>query len=193
MPAIKANQVRKGNILVFDGELFVVTDYEFRKPGKGASFNQIKCKNHRTGSQKSMRLSSDETVERAFLERRPCSFSYMEGENYVFMDDENYEQYFLSSLLCADTMKFVRENQTISVTFFEGEAISLDLPSSVILKVTEAEQAVKGDSVTNDKKAAVCETGLNVRVPMFIEAGDWIKVGTENGEFLSRAKEADAT
>ncbi len=191
MPAINANKIRKGNVLVIDDELYVVTDYEFRKPGKGSSFNQIKCKNHSTGSQKAMRLSSDETVERAYLDRRSCTFSYMDGENYVFMDDENYEQYFLSAELCQESMGFVRENQSIQVTFYEGAAISLELPTSVILKVTEAEQAVKGDSVTNDKKGAVCETGLKVRVPMFIVADEYIKVNTETGDFLSRAKEED--
>ncbi|MDP6940562.1 MAG: elongation factor P [Planctomycetota bacterium] len=189
--SIKANQARKGQVLVIDGELFVITDFEHRKPGKGPAFNQIKCKHYKTGQQKQMRMSSDETLETAFLERRKCTFSYMEGERYVFMDNENYEQYFLEGDLCAGSMKFVRENQSITVTFYQDNPINLDLPGSVILQIKEAEQAVKGDSVTNDKKAATCETGLEIRVPMYIEAGEWVKVNTENGEFLSRAKEED--
>jgi len=189
--SIKANQVRKGQVLVLDGELFVVTEFEHRKPGKGPAFNQIKCKNHRTGAQKQMRLSSDETVEQAFMERRPCAFSYMDGEQYVFMDNENFEQYFLDEALCAEAMGYVRENQTINITFYEGNPVSLELPSSVTLLVTEAEQAVKGDSVTNDKKNAVCETGLNIRVPMYIEAGETVKINTETGEFLARVKEGN--
>ncbi|MFK5955536.1 MAG: elongation factor P [Planctomycetota bacterium] len=191
MPTIKANQVRKGNVLVLDGSLWVVTDYEFRKPGKGGSFNQIKCKHHQTGQQKAMRMTSDETLERAHLDRRKATFSYMEGESYVFMDDENFEQYFLGAELVSESMKYVRENQSISLTFFEGTAISIDLPSAVILIVKEAEMSAKGDTVTSDKKGAVCETGLEVRVPGYITAGEYIKVNTETGDFLSRAKEED--
>lgn len=191
MPTIKANQVRKGNVLVIDGSLWVVTAYEFRKPGKGGSFNQIKCKHHQTGQQKAMRMTSDETLERAHLDRRKATFSYMEGASYVFMDDENFEQYFLGAELVEESMKFVRENQSISLTFFEDVAISIDLPAAVILIVKEAEASAKGDTVTSEKKGAVTETGLELKVPGYITAGEFIKVNTENGEFLSRAKEED--
>ncbi|MFT7516848.1 MAG: elongation factor P [Myxococcota bacterium] len=191
MVTIKANQCRKGQILVIDNELWVVTDYEFRKPGKGSSFNQIKLKKHGTGQQKSMRLSSDETLDRAHLDKRPCTFSYMEGEAYVFMDSENYEQYFLEADMVGDTMKFVRDNQEIFLTFFETIPVAIDLPTVVILKITEAEMSAKGNTVTSDKKRAVCETGLEVKVPPFVDAGEFIKVSTETGEFMSRAKEDD--
>lgn len=191
MPTIKANQIRKGQILLIDNALWVVTDYEFRKPGKGGSFNQIKCKHHQTGQSKQMRMTSDETVERAHLDKRGSTFLYMDGDNYVFMDSENYEQYFLGAELVAEAMKFVRENQPISLTFFEGTAISIDLPAAVILKVKEAEVSAKGDTVTSEKKGAVCETGLEVRVPGYITEGEFIKINTETGDFLSRAKEED--
>jgi elongation factor P len=191
MVTIKANQCRKGQILVIEGELWVVTDYEFRKPGKGSSFNQIKLKKHGTGQQKSMRMSSDETLERAHLDKRACTFSYMEGESFVFMDAESYEQYFLEADMVGDTMKFVRDNQEIFLTFFESAPVAIDLPVAVILLVTEAEMAAKGNTVTQDKKRAVCETGLEVRVPPFVDAGEYIKVSTETGEFVSRAKEED--
>jgi elongation factor P len=191
MVTIKANQCRKGQILVIEDELWVVTDYEFRKPGKGSSFNQIKLKKHGTGQQKSMRMSSDETLERAHLDKRACTFSYMEGESFVFMDAESYEQYFLEADMVGDTMKFVRDNQEIFLTFFESAPVAIDLPVAVILLVTEAEMAAKGNTVTQDKKRAVCETGLEVRVPPFVDAGEYIKVSTETGEFVSRAKEED--
>ena len=191
MVTIKANQCRKGQILVIEDELWVVTDYEFRKPGKGSSFNQIKLKKHGTGQQKSMRMSSDETLERAHLDKRACTFSYMEGDSFVFMDAESYEQYFLEADMVGDTMKFVRDNQEIFLTFFESAPVAIDLPVAVILLVTEAEMAAKGNTVTQDKKRAVCETGLEVRVPPFVDAGEYIKVSTETGEFVSRAKEED--
>ncbi|NQU48421.1 MAG: elongation factor P [Planctomycetes bacterium] len=192
MPNVKANQVRKGQVLVIDGGLFVVTDHEFRKPGKGSSFNQIKCKQMHTGTFKSMRLSTDEVVEVAFLETRPCNYSYAEGDKFVFMDKENYEQYFLGADLVGDKMKFVRDNQEVNVTFYEGAALSLELPTHVILQITEAEFSAKGDSVTNDKKGAVCETGLAVRVPTYIVSGEWIKVQTDSGDFLGRAEDPGA-
>ena len=191
MATIKANQCRKGQILVIENELWVVTDYEFRKPGKGSSFNQIKLKHHETGQQKSMRMSSDETLERAHLEKRACTFSYMDGEAYVFMDSENYEQYHLSPDLVEAAMKFVRDNQEIYLTFFESNPVAIELPTAVILKITEAEMAVKGNTVNADKKKAVCETGLEVKVPPFIETGEWVKVSTETGEFISRAKKEE--
>ncbi len=189
---IKATQIRKGQVLVLDGELFLVTDFEHIAPGNWRAINQVKCKHLTTGTTKQMRLGSDETVELAYLDRRTCMFSYMDGDNYVFMDNENYEQYFLGAEIVGEAMKYVKENQAVTVTFFEGKAISIDLPSSVVMLVKEAEMAVKGDSVTNDKKGAVTETGLAIRVPMYIEAGEYVKISTENGDFLGRAKAEDA-
>jgi elongation factor P len=189
---IKATQIRKGQVLVLEGELYLVTDFEHIAPGNWRAINQVKCKHLVTGNTKQMRLGSDETVELAYLDRRSCAFSYMDGDNYVFMDNENYEQYFLGADVVGEAMKFVKENQAVTVTFFEGKAISIDLPSAVVLLVTEAEMAVKGDSVTNDKKGAVTETGLEIRVPMYIEAGEYVKVSTENGDFLGRAKAEEA-
>ena len=188
---IKANQIRKGMILVLDGDLFQVTDFEHRKPGKGPAFNQIRCKHHRTGAKKVMKLSSDEDVEQAFLERRACNFSYMDGPNPVFMDAENFEQYSLEPALSETAMPFVRDNQKVDITFYEGEPIAIELPGSVVLKVAEAEIAARGDTVTNDKKRAVCDTGLKIRVPNYIEVGERVKISTETGEFLARASEED--
>lgn len=189
---IKATQIRKGQILILEGELFLVTDFEHIAPGNWRAINQVKCKHLTTGTVKQMRLGSDETVEIAYLDRRPCLFSYMDGDNYVFMDSENFEQYFLGADLVGDAMKYVKENQSLTLTFFEGKAISIDLPSAVVLQVKEAEIAIKGDSVTNDKKGAVTETGLQIRVPMYIVAGEYVKISTENGEFLGRAKAEEA-
>jgi elongation factor P len=115
----------------------------------------------------------------------------MEGDSFVFMDSENYEQYFLEPEMVGDSMKFVRDNQEIFLTFFESAPVAIDLPTVVILKVTEAEMSAKGNTVTQDKKRAVCETGLEIKVPPFVDADEYIKVSTETGEFMSRAKEED--
>jgi elongation factor P len=192
MANIKATNIRKGQVLVFDGELFVVTDYEHRKPGKGPAFNQVVCKHYRTGTQKRMKLSSDDVVNQAYLESKDCTYSFPEGDRFVFMDSNSYEQYYLDAGLVGDQMKFVKDNQSVVITFFEGNPITLILPNAVILEVAEAEISAKGDTVTNDKKGAVCQTGLEVRVPAYIVAGEIIKVNTETGEFLGRAKKDEA-
>ena len=139
-----------------------------------------------------MKMSTDETLEVAFLSTRPCTYSYPEGESHVFMDKENFELYYLNADLVGDKMKFVRDNQEVAVTFHEETPISVELPAHVVLQVTEAEIAAKGDTVSNDKKGAVCETGLAVRVPPYIESGEWIKIHTDTGDFLSRADGPEA-
>lgn len=186
--SLKANEIRKGKVLVFDGELFVVTHHEHRKPGKGSAFNQIKCKHFKTGVQKQMKMSSDQTVEEAYLDKKDCEYLYQDGEAFVFMDQSDYEQYSVPTAVVEDQMVFVKPNQTVLLTFFQGNPVNLDLPASVTLQVAEAEMAVKGDSVTSDKKNATLETGLAVKVPMYIEAGEFVKVSTETGEFQARAK-----
>jgi elongation factor P len=191
MTNIRANKARKGNILILDGELFVVTSHEFRKPGKGSSFNQIKLKHHSTGAQKALRLSSDETLELAYLDRRQATYSYKEGENYVFMDCENYEQYFLTPSLVDEAMPYVRENQQVGVTLYEGNPLTVELPTTVVLQITEAEIGARGDTVTNDKVKAVAETGLELKVPPYITTGEYVKISTETGEFQARAKAED--
>ena len=188
MATIKANQVRKGQILILDGDLFLVTDFEHIAPGNWRAMNQIKCKSVASGQVKQMRMGSDETVETAFLDRRPCTYSFEDGDNLVFMDSENFEQHYLQREFIGDAMKFVRDNQEISITFHEGTPVSIELPTSVVLKVAEAEVSARGDTVSNDKKRAVTDTGLEVKVPPFIEAGEYIKVHTESGDFLGRAK-----
>ena len=115
----------------------------------------------------------------------------MDGEAYVFMDSENYEQYHLNPELVENAMKFVRDNQEIHLTFFESNPVAIELPAAVILQIKEAEMAAKGNTVNADKKKAICETGLEVKVPPFIETGEWVKISTETGEFLSRAKKEE--
>ncbi|TAH38612.1 MAG: elongation factor P [Planctomycetota bacterium] len=188
---IKATEIRKGQILLIEGGLWLVTDFEHIAPGNWRAINQVKCKNLTTGSTKQMRLGSSEVVELAYLEKRPCTYLYKEGDHFVFMDSQNYEQHHLGADVVGESMQYVRDNQEVLVTFHDGRPISVDLPSAVVLQVKEAEIGVKGDSVTNSTKGAVLETGLAVRVPMHINAGDYVKISTENGEFLGRTKGED--
>lgn len=188
---IKATEIRKGQILLIEGGLWLVTDFEHIAPGNWRAINQVKCKNLTTGSTKQMRLGSSEVVDLAYLEKRPCTYLYKEGDHFVFMDTQNYEQHHLGADVVGEAMQYVRDNQEVLVTFHDGTPISVDLPAAVVLLVKEAEIGVKGDSVTNSTKGAVLETGRALRVPMHINAGDYVKVSTETGEFLGRTKAED--
>lgn len=188
MATVKANQVRVGNVLIIEGDLFIVTAFEHIAPGNWRAINQIRCKSLATGNAKQLRLGSDEIMELAYLEKRPCTFSYMEGDRYVFMDAENFEQYFLSVDMVSEAMKYVRDNSKVTITLHEGVPISIELPASVVLKVTESEVSARGDTVTSDKKKAVVETGIEIKVPQFIAVGEYIRISTDTNEFLGRAK-----
>lgn len=188
MATVKANQVRVGNVLIIENELFIVTNFEHIAPGNWRAINQIRCKNLQSGTTKQLRLGSDEIMELAYLEKRPSTFSYMEGDRYVFMDAENFEQYFLSVDMVSEAMKYVRDNSKVTITLHEGVPISIELPPAVVLKVTEAEVSARGDTVTSDKKKAIVETGIEIKVPQFISVGEYVRISTDTNEFLGRAK-----
>ena len=185
---VKATEIRKGQVLEQNGDLLLITEYEHRTPGNLRSVVQIKTKNLSTGQAGSMRLSGSDNVDLAFLDRRKAEYLYRESNgDYVFMDGESYEQFPLSTDMVGDKMGFVKENTTCEVTFHGTTPIDLALPNSVVLEVTEAEAAVKGNTATNVKKDAVLETGLKVKVPMHIGVGEQVKISTETGDFLGRA------
>ncbi len=186
---VKATEIRKGQVIEKDGDLLLVTDYDHRTPGNLRSIINIKTRSLTSGQANSMRLSSSDTLEVAFLDRRKAEYLYREGTgDYVFMDGETYEQFHLTQDLVGDKMGFVKENDTIEVTFHEGTPIGVELPSSVVLRVTEAEEAVKGNTASSVKKEAVLETGLSIKVPMHIKVGEEVKVSTDTGEFQGRDK-----
>ena len=186
---IRATEIRKGQVLLLEGELFLVTDREYIAPGNWRAINQIKLKHLTTGNTKQIRMGSGETVELAYLDRRTCTFSYMDGEHYVFMDSENYEQIHLSKDLVGDDMPYVRLNSTVKVTLHEGTPINVELPSSVVLEVTQTDPGFRGDTATNVTKPATLETGLEVRVPPYVTDGEKVKIDTRTGDFLERSNE----
>ncbi len=184
---VRATELRKGTVLKKDNDLLLITDYTHLTPGKGQAIIHIKTKSLLTGTTGAIRSGSGESFETAYLDRRKCQYLYREGESgFVFMDEETYDQFNLSPDLVAEHMGYVKESTSIDVTFHEGTAIGVDLPASVELEVTEAEAAVKGNTATNVKKNAVVETGMQVRVPMHISAGDVIKISTDSGDFQGR-------
>jgi elongation factor P len=184
---VKATEVRKGQVIEKDGDLHVITDYEHKTPGNLRAIIQIKTKSLTTGSTSQLRLGSNDMLEVAFLDRKKCTYLYREGTgDFVFMDTETFDQFPLTEELVGPKMGFVVENATIEVTFYQGRAIGIELPASVVLAIKETEQVVRGNTATNVKKDAVLETGLAIKVPPHIQVGDQVKVSTETGEFQGR-------
>ncbi|MFT7618020.1 MAG: elongation factor P [Planctomycetota bacterium] len=184
----RATEIRKGNILDIDGDLWQVVKYHHHTPGNLRAIITMKCKSLSTGGWKHIRAGSGDNFEVAFLEKRKCQYLYKdEGSGvYVFMDQKNYEQYELQHDVVGDDMPYVVENYEADVTFHGEKAIGLDLPASVTLVVTEAEPGSKGNTVSNLFKKAVVETGLDIKVPLHIGVGERVKISTETGEFQGR-------
>jgi elongation factor P len=181
-----ATDIRKGTVLILDGELYVCTDFQHSTPGNLRAKVQTKLRNLQTGSTIQRRFGSTDRVEIAFLDKRPCEYLYKDGTNFVFMDTQTYEQYYISEEQVGDQMPYIVANAVVQVTFHEKTAIAVELPASVELEVTHTEPGVKGDTVSNVFKPATLETGLEVKVPNHIGVGDVIRVSTQTGEFQGR-------
>ncbi|MFT4537843.1 MAG: elongation factor P [Planctomycetota bacterium] len=185
---LKATELRKGNVLLKDGQLLVITDYSHSTPGNWRAIIQVKVKNLLTGQATSFRPAAGDAFETAYLDRKKCQYLYREANGeYVFMDEETFEQIPLAPDSVSETMNFVKESDVVEITFHETTAIGIEVPPQVVLEVTESEMAVKGNSATNVKKDAVLETGHKIKVPLHIDVGEKIKVNTETGEFMGRA------
>lgn len=186
---MKAVDLRPGYACRFDGKLYVIAKYEHRTPGNLRAFIQIKIRDVYTGQYLEKRLSSTDEVDTTSLDRRTMEFLYPEGDSFVFMDSENFEQYTIHKDVCGDTMGYLRPNAQSIVLMHEGNPIAIELPSSVELTVTETEPGVKNATATNVMKEATLETGMKTRVPQFISQGEVVKISTADGSYLSRAKE----
>jgi elongation factor P len=183
---IDANALRKGVTFTIDGELYKVTDYHHHKPGRGLATIRVKAVNLRTGSNIEKTFSSSEKVEDVRLEYHTAQYLYTDGTDFHFMDTESYEQPMIPGPIIGDAAYYLIENMEVKLTFYEGEVLDIDLPTSVELEVVRAEPAVRGDTATGVNKKVETQTGLEVSVPAFIEAGDVIKVDTRTGEYLTR-------
>jgi len=169
-----------------DGEIYEVIDFQHVKPGKGAAFVRSKLKNLRTGAVIDRTFRAGEKVPRAHLDRREMQYLYRDGNSFVFMDNETYDQISLSEEQLGENVKFLKENMNIYLLTHEGQIIGVELPNFVELKVVDTEPGVRGDTAAGGTKPATLETGLVVQVPLFVEAGDVIRVDTRTGEYLER-------
>ena len=170
-----------------NGDVAVVLDMQHRTPGNLRAFVQASLRSIRTGKSADVRFSSTERIEPVPMITTKMEFSYKDGEDYVFTNPENYETVTLNAELIGDSKDYLVENQTVTVTFVEEKAVSIELPSSVILTVTDAPEGIRGDSANNVQKAIVVETGITVQAPLFIKTGEKIKVDTRTGKYMERA------
>jgi elongation factor P len=171
-----------------DGQLYHVVDRDLNTPGNWRAILQLKLKNLKTGSITVNRVRPQDKVEQAYLDRREMQYIYQDGDGYVFMDSETYDQITLDREWVGDQMLYMKEGNKAHVVFYEGKPISLDLPATVELKVTDTEPSVKGATAAAQYKPATLETGLKITVPPFVNVGETVAVDTRTGEYLSRAK-----
>lgn len=181
-----ATEVKRGMVLVMDGDLWNVIESNHVTPGNWRGMVQVVMKNLRTGAKKQHRFRSTDTVETAFLDKKQMQYLYKDPAGFCFMDTTTYEQVILTDDEIGDAVKYLKENDEAQVTFHEGVAIGVELPPVVVLTVTETDPGSKGDTVSNVFKPATVETGEVVKVPLFIERGERIKVDTRTGEFQGR-------
>ncbi|WFD08978.1 elongation factor P [Tepidibacter hydrothermalis] len=183
---VSAGDFRKGVTFIKDGELCLVIDFQHVKPGKGAAFVRTKYRNLKTGSIREETFNPNDKFPKANIETKQMQYLYNDGELYYFMDNETFDQVPLNYVQVEDAIKFLKENDSATIRFHEGQAFQVEAPNFVELEITETEPGVKGDTATNVTKNATVETGAIVQVPMFINMGDKIKIDTRTGEYLSR-------
>ena len=178
---------RRGLKIEIDGKPLVIVDFQHVKPGKGGAFVRTKLKNLETGQVLEQTFRSGAKVGRPDMEQKFMQYLYQEGEQYVFMDTQTYDQVFIQADYLADAIPFLMPNIELQVLYFKGRPIGVELPVFVILTVTSCEPGVKGDTATGATKAATLETGHVVQVPLFIEEGQKLKIDTRTGEYMERA------
>jgi len=184
---ININDIKNGMTIIIDGNLCLIQEFQHVKPGKGPAFVRIKLKNLRTGSIVENTYNTNIKVERAHVERSAMQYLYSDGDNYVFMNNETYEQLEVPASKLEEEKKFIKEGLEIQINSYEGEIIGIELPEKIEFEVVETEPAVKGNTTNNAQKDAKIETGYVVKVPLFINEGERIIISTKDGKYSSRA------
>ena len=182
-----ANDLRRGNAINFNNAICVIMETGHVKPGKGPAYIQAKMRNLSTGKSFDHRFNSSESIEVVPMTTRKMEFSYMDGEDYVLVDPETYEQENASADIMAEVKDFMTENTPLTATYIAGNLASVELPASVVLEVKDAPEGVKGDSASNVQKPITLETGVVIQAPLFIKTGEKIKVDVRNRKYMERA------
>lgn len=184
-----AINLRSGNVIEYEGKLCVVVKNDIVQPGKGASVAQVEIRDVRSGNKMNVRFRTQETVERIRLEQDNFQFLFVEGEDFTFMHQENFEQLVVTKDIIGDQHVFLQEGMVVEIETFEGEPLNVTLPKQVTLEVIEAEPVVKGQTATTSYKPAITDNGVKVMVPPYIDVGTRIVVKPEDGSFVERAKD----
>ena len=182
-----ANDLRKGQAINYNGDVVVVLDVQHRTPGNLRAFVQTSVRSIRTGKSADIRFSSTEKVEVIPMMSTKMEYSYRDGDDFVFSDPNTFEMVTINPEIVGSSKDFLVENSVVTVTFVDDRAVAVELPSSVVLLVTEAPEGIKGDSANNVMKTVKVETGIDVQAPLFIKEGEKIKIDTRTGKYMERA------
>ncbi|MFM8553707.1 MAG: elongation factor P [Acidimicrobiales bacterium] len=186
MPAISTNDLKNGITLELDNGLFTVIEFQHVKPGKGGAFVRTKLRNMRNGNVFEKTFNAGIKVEQAILEKRDMQFLYKDGTDFVFMDTESYEQTNVAPAALGDAADYMVESAVAIIATYRDEIVSVEIPASVELTITETEPGVQGDRVSGARKPATLETGKVIQVPLFVNPGDKVKVDTRSGDYITR-------
>ena len=186
---IRGGDIVKGSCLLQNGQPYVVVEREFHNPGKGTAVARVKMKSIKDGAVLSLTIPTQQEVEDAQVEIHSCQYQYGDQGNYHFMDTDSYEQCEVPVAAFENTKYYLKEGESYELTFWEGTVIDIKIPYKVVFTVAESENYVKGDTVSGATKPVVTETGLTVRVPLFIKQGEKIRVNTETNEYVERVND----
>ncbi len=189
MANVSTNEFKSGLKIMLDGDPYTIVENEFVKPGKGQAFSRVKVRNLKTGRTVEKTFKSGESVEAADVMDTDMQYLYADGEFWYFMDPVSFEQLGANESAVADVKQWLKEQDTCEVTLWNGEPLSVTLPNFVELKITQTDPGLKGDTAQGGTKPATLETGAVVKVPLFIEEGEVIKIDTRTGEYGGRVKD----
>lgn len=184
---VSTNQFKTGMALVIDGELYFLVEYQHVKPGKGAAFVRTKLRSHKSGNVIARTFDAGDKFQDAFIEKRALQFLYRAGDDYHFMDLANYDQMIFKAEGLGDAAHYLTENLEVKAELYGGRLVGMELPTTVVLKITDSDPGLRGDTSKSAMKLAVLETGHKVQVPLFVGPGDAVKVDTRTGEYAGRA------
>ncbi|MEY4633259.1 MAG: elongation factor [Actinomycetota bacterium] len=186
MPAITTNDLKNGITLELDNGLFTVVEFQHVKPGKGGAFVRTKIRNLRNGAVIEKTFNAGIRVEQAILDKRDMQFLYKDGDDFVFMDTESYDQQHIPPVALGDAADYLVEQAMAIIAFYNGEIVTVEIPASAELVIAETEPGIQGDRVSGATKPATLETGKVIKVPLFINVGDKVKVDTRTGDYVTR-------
>ncbi len=184
-----SNDIKNGSVLSLDGQLWTTIEFQHVKPGKGGAFVRTKLKNVMTGKVVDKTFNAGAKVDFETVDRRDFQYLYADGNDYVFMDLDDYDQVTVSGIVVGDAANYMLENQSVQIAMNNGVPLYIELPTSVVLEITYTEPGLQGDRSTGGTKPATVETGLEIQVPLFLEQGTKVKVDTRTGDYLGRVND----